>query len=375
MADESRTPQDSVASQEATEQSRRQSLARLLDALARAPEQFDFFQALRRLEVLEAKHRQQPRLGAASRPTDEPIRIGQEPNLNFASGPLAHFRVGEGDTPPRMTVNFFGLLGPNGPLPLHLTEFARDWLRNSDDPTMVRFLDLFHHRMLLFFYRAWAAGQPTVNRDRPSEDRFEHYVSALPGYALAAVRKKDAFPHTAKLFYAGRLTSQSRNAEGLAAVIGDFFRMPALVEQFVGGWIDLPPANRWNLGGRTGVRQLGISTIVGARAWTRQQRFQVVLGPLTRGEFQRMLPGGSSLPKLVALVRNYVGYELDWDLRLVLQGQIEEPLRLGTSRLGWTTWLGRAAPGQREDLILDPEAEAASATAAPPTPTTATAAT
>ena len=100
---------------------------------------------------------------------------------------------------------------------------------------------------------------------------------------------------------------------------------------------------------------------MGARAWTNQQKFQIVLGPLSRRQFQRMLPGGASLPKLVALVRNYVGDELLWDLRLVLGEEAEEPLRLGSSRLGWTTWLGRAAAGGREDLILDPLAESAAA--------------
>jgi len=260
-----------------------------------------------------------------------------------------------------LTVNFFGLLGPNGPLPLHLTEYARDRLRNSDDPTMARFLDLFHHRMLLFFYRAWAAGQPTVSRDRPGEDRFEAYIGSLPGVALASVRTKDAFPHTARLFYAGLLSSHSRNAEGLAAMVGDFFGMPARVAEFVGGWIDLPPGERWRLGGRKELGRLGLSTIAGARAWTSQQKFQVVLGPLSRSQFQRMLPGGASLPKLVALIRNYVGDELLWDLRLLLEERIEEPLRLGSSRLGWTAWLGRAAGAQRQDLVLDPLAEASAA--------------
>jgi type VI secretion system protein ImpH len=242
---------------------------------------------------------------------------------------------------------------------LHLTEYARDRLRNADDPTMARFFDLFHHRMLLFFYRAWAAGQPTVSRDRPSEDRFEKYVGALGGYALAAIRSADAIPHSARLFYAGHLAAQSRNADGLAAMIGDFFVIPAHVEQFVGGWIDLPPEHRWRLGGRLDPRRLGASTIVGARARTNQQRFQIVLGPLTRPQFQRMLPGGASLPKLVALVRTYVGVELQWNLRLILEERTEEPLRLGSSRLGWTGWLGRGAAGRREDLVLDPIAETA----------------
>ena len=45
----------------------------------------------------------------------------------------------------------FGLLGPNGPLPLHLTEYVRERLRHHADPTFARFLDLFHHRFALFF--------------------------------------------------------------------------------------------------------------------------------------------------------------------------------------------------------------------------------
>ncbi len=364
MADESGTPEDPVApppSSAGAGEGAARSRAALLDALARAPGQFDFFQALRRLDAPAGGGSRQPRFGTAWRPADEAIRLGQEPDLTFAASSLANLRVGDDGAPPRLAVNFFGLLGPNGPLPLHLTEYARDRLRNAADPTMSRFLDLFHHRMLLFFYRAWAAGQPTVSRDRPREDRFERYIGALPGIALAAARSKDGFPHTARLYYAGLLSSHSRNAEGLAAMVQDFFAMPARVAEFVGGWIDLPPAHRWRLGGRQELGRLGLSTIVGARAWTSQQKFQVVLGPLTRAQFQRMLPGGSSLPKLVALVRSYIGDELVWDLRLVLAERIEEPLRLGTSRLGWTAWLGRAAAGRREDLVLDPLAEAAAA--------------
>lgn len=361
MADESRATKDPLAPERSGHEAAAQSLDRLLDALSRAPHQFDFFQALRRIEVLHVGSRHQPRLGAALRPADEPIRLGQAPDLRFAASALAQLQVGDGDKPPRLTVNFFGLLGPNGPLPLHLTEYARDRLRNADDPTMARFFDLFHHRMLLFFYRAWATAQPTVSRDRPADDRFERYVAALAGYGLTAVRSRDAFPDTAKLFYAGQLASQSRNAEGLAAVIGDFFAMPSRIEQFIGGWIDLPPDHRWHLGTRSDHGKLGISTIVGMRAWTAQHKFRLVLGPLTRAQFQRMLPGGASLPKLVAVVRNYVGDELRWDVRLILEDRLEEPWRMGSSRLGWTAWLGRAVGERREDLVLDPQTEAQSA--------------
>ncbi|MEP6651891.1 MAG: type VI secretion system baseplate subunit TssG [Myxococcales bacterium] len=332
----------------------------LLDMLERAPGHFDFFQVMRRLEVLNSDSAERPRFGAALRPTDEPVRLGQEPSLAFAPGGIAGVRPGRKGSPPKVAVHFFGLLGPNGPLPLHITEYVRDRMRNSADPTMRSFLDIFHHRMLMFFYRAWASAEPTVHHDRPETDRYLSYVGSLAGVGTPWLRNRDAFPDDAKFFYAGRLSSQARNAEGLEAIIGDFFQMPTRIEQFVGDWLDLPVEHRWHLGRASGgLGILGLSTTLGAHAWSRQQKFRVVLGPLEPGQFQRMLPGGRSLARLTALVRNYAGDELRWDLRMFLEDRVDEPWRLSQSRLGWTSWLGRPGQGRarREDLILDPQSE------------------
>ncbi len=95
----------------------------MFEQLGRAPHAFDFFQALRRLEC---EHRDRPRIGAGLRPGDDPVRLGQPPYLNFAGSTVSSFAAGTGGRPWRLAVNFFGLLGPNGPLPLHLTEYARD---------------------------------------------------------------------------------------------------------------------------------------------------------------------------------------------------------------------------------------------------------
>jgi type VI secretion system protein ImpH len=338
---------------------RTEALGRLLDALSMAPQQFDFFQAMRRLEHLSGGVAGRPRFGAASRPAEEPIRIGQEPSLAFSPAALDSLQPGRQGFPPRLMVNFFGLLGPNGPLPLHLTEYARDRARNSGDATMRSFLDLFHHRMMMFFYRAWSSAEPTVSHDRPETNRFIAYVGSLIGIGLPSLRGRDRFPDAAKLFYAGRFSTQTRNAEGLAAVIGDFFRMPARIEPFVGESLDIPAELQWALGriGPNKIGLLGVSTTLGARAWGRQSKFRVVLGPLDRRQFQSMLPGGDSLPTLNDLVRSYAGDDLRWDLRLFLEEKVEEPLRLQHSRLGWTSWLGRAKAERREDLLLDPQAE------------------
>jgi type VI secretion system protein ImpH len=314
---------------------------------------FDFFQLLRRLEVA---HRDKPRLGQSVRVADEPIRLGQEPSLSFPPGSVWGLRPGRAGRPPCLEVSFFGLTGPNGPLPHHLTEYARDRLRNSNDATFARFLDMFNHRMLILFYRAWANGQPTVSADRPEADRFAAYAASLAGLGLPGLRSRDLFPDLAKLHFAGRLGCHTRNPEGLRAMISAHFGVPAAVEEFVGAWLDLPEEDRWYPGGSPAEgKRLGRNTIVGTRTWQRQTKFRVVLGPLNRGQFRSMLPEGKGLRRLNALVQNYVGDELDWDLRLVLDERTDEPMKLGATRLGWDAWLG-VIPDKRDrqDLLLYP---------------------
>jgi type VI secretion system protein ImpH len=327
----------------------------LENALAEDATGFDFFQVLRRLECA---HRDKPRLGQSVRLADEPIRLGQEPSLSFPAGALSALRRSAVGGPPRLEVSFLGLTGPNGPLPLHLTEYARDRLRNSGDATFARFLDIFNHRMLLLFYRAWADAQPTVSSDRPESDRFVGYVGALAGIGLAGLRGRDLFPDRAKLFFTGRLGCLTSNPEGLRAMISEHFGMTTAIEEFVGAWLDLPDEDRWYPGGKAAEgKRLGLTTIVGTRTWQRQTKFRVVLGPLNRGQFRSMLPEGKGLRRLNALVQNYVGDEVDWDLRLILDERTDQPMRLSGTRLGWDAWLGNIPDKRdRQDLLLYPRA-------------------
>jgi type VI secretion system protein ImpH len=319
-------------------------------ALQRAPHQFDFFDVLRRLECA---HPHGARLGRAARPCDEPIRLGQEASLAFAPATLASFAPSAGGKPPRLSVNFLGLLGPNGPLPIHLTDYARDRVRNAGDLALVRFFDVFHHRILALFYRAWADAQPTVSLDRPEQDRFATYLGSLLGLGMPSFRGRDEFPDRAKLYFAGRFAAQTRNCEGLVAIVGAFFGLPVQVEEFVGEWLALPEEARWRLG-RGAV--LGQSTVAGARTWQRQSKFRIVFGPLNQDDFHSLLPGGARLRRLTALVRSYIGDSLNWDVRLHLEDRVTRPLALnGSARLGWTSWLGRCQQGERrQDVILNP---------------------
>jgi type VI secretion system protein ImpH len=318
-------------------------------AIRRKPYSFGFFQALRRLECLYPKR---PRLGTSQRPADDPVRLAQEPTTAFEPSTLAGFEPGEDGKPHRLSVRFFGLLGPNGPLPLHVTEYAYARLRRRpSDRTFAWFLDIFHHRMLSLFYRAWANTEPTVSYDRPASDRFADYVGSLAGLGLSSLRQRDDLADLTKLYYSGWLAAQTKCADGLQAMLTDYFKLEVRIEEFVGEWLPLPEEHRCRLGLASESGRLGRSAVIGARVWSCQHKFRIVLGPLDYEDYQSLLPTGDRIRQLVAWVRNYVGDELAWDVKLILKAVPETPLN-GQFRLGWTTWLGVQPGGRHTDTRI-----------------------
>ena len=325
----------------------------LFARLQERPWRYGFYQAMR---WVECAHPDKPRLGESRRPADDPIRVGQEPSMSFATSTLSEFGRSPRAPAPRLEVRCFGLLGPNGPLPLHLTEFARDRMRNSRDYTLSRFLDVFHHRMLCLFYRAWANAQPAVSLDRPGRDRFSAYVGSTFGLGSPAMRGRDTVEDGAKLFFAGRYALQTRNAEGLEAILHGYFGGDLRLEELVPAWLRLPEEGRCRLGESPETGTLGVTAAIGEQVWDCQHRFRIVYGPLGLADYERMLPGGESLQEMVALVRNYVGDEYAWDLNLVIRRDQLPQTRLGGyGRLGWTTWLApETIEHDADDLHLDP---------------------
>lgn len=331
-----------------------------LPAIAAAPFRYDFFHAMR---LLDAHHADKPRLGTARRPQDEPVRLGQAVELSFAPSAISGVQMQGVGGLPRLEVRFFGLFGPNGPLPLHLTSYTRERVLHKGDETLARFADMFHHRMLLLFYRAWAQAQPVVSMDRPASarrgeergDRIGEMVGALIGTGGAAWRRRDAVPDTVRLAFAGLLARQVRSADGLAQLLGAFLGRVVRVEQFVGRWMALPPAERSRIGGRFASRrlataQLGRNTVLGRAVFDRQHHIRLHVGPLSLPAFESLLPVGASLPPVQGLVRQYLGDEFGWDLALALAPTERPQARLGQhSRLGWTSWIG---PRTRHDQCV-----------------------
>jgi len=332
-------------------------LERLYERLATRPYEFDLFQAMRQIEAL---HPDRPRLGDATRPVDEPIRFAQEPSLVFAPAAIAAFDRTQ--PRPRLVQRVFGFLGPNGALPVHLTEYTRERQLYHGDATFGRFLDTLLHRFGLFFYRAWARAQPVVGLERLDDAPIVRHVGAFIGVASPAERGRDALGDFPKLFFAGRLGRAVRDANGLEAWIALHFRVPVRVQQFSGHWLRLGIDERSRLM-RDGQPALGHGAVLGRSVWDVQHKFRIVVGPVGWERFTALLPGGKPLDQLQAMVRQYVGFEFAWDLRLILRRDDvpEWPLgrRPGVGLLGRTSWLNGGPSYERSrdagDLVMNVE--------------------
>lgn len=310
-------------------------MADTLNPAARA-RRFELFALMRRLEC---RRPDLPRLGEARGPHEEAVRFGQDPDLRFAAGEVARMTPAQPGQPPRVAVRAFGLTGPRGPLPATMTEYIDQRVRLAGDRTWQAFLDMFQHRLICLYYRAWASAQPVIGTDRAHSDPFTRLLAATTGHAGEGLSGAES---RARLWFAGLLGGRQRHAEGLERILTAYFGVGARITPCVGHWLAVGADHCTRLG-RSRV-PLGQGCMVGTRVWTRQQRFRLTLGPLGRTDVARFLPDGRSFPALVRWIGDYCGARLDWQLELHLTPEACTPARLGGgSRIGRTSWLGTPA--------------------------------
>lgn len=365
---------------------------------------FDFFQAIRVLEKLSP---QRVPVGLDGPPEAEIARF--RPQLSMAFPPT---QIIELDPPtqdrsnPLLTVTFFGLYGPSGVLPTHYTQMLMDIYRDIRGPerrSLRDWLDLFNHRFISLFYRAWEKYRFHLAYDRgepfrETTDTFTLGIRSLMGFGTPGHRNRLEvrnahqskpggfqiyFPgdeenpaqrasqstlakvdDLALLYYAGFFAQRPRNATNLRTMLADYFRIGVAVEQFRGYWLAIPEDGQTRLGE---FGTLGVNAIAGERTWDVQSRFRVRLGPLSFAQFEDLLPDPEPVATrksffLVAqLTRVFVNPELEFDVQLVLAAPEVPEARLGDQpgagpRLGWTVWLISAPPSRdADDAVFEGE--------------------
>ncbi len=314
----------------------------LEEQLFESPFEYDFFQAVRLLHLMLDDR---PGVGRIAKPAEEPVRFKVRQSLAFPPSSI-HSLSAEAD-PPRMTVAFMGLTGFQGVLPHHYTEhiLAR---AESKDLAMAEFFDLFNHRILSLFYRAWEKHQFPVRFQaaavKQEIDAFTQYLFDWIGMGTGRLQGRMAVPDQALVRYAGLLGQMPRCAVALEAILRDYFGVQVHIEQFVGAWYSLQEEDQCDLRTESMNNQLGLGAIVGDAVWDPQARFRVQLGPLSLVKFLAFLPDGQAVKEFQDLVRFYIGPIMQFDLQLILKKDEVPFSRLGDDspagpRLGWCAWL------------------------------------
>lgn len=306
------------------------------------------------LRGLSARHPELPPVGRAARPQAEPFRIGQAAALTFAPREIAKLEACANGL--RIQLFGLGMLGPNGALPLHMTEIVRERTEAHRDGTTAAFLDIFHHRALTQFYGAWAGSQSAAGLDRAGEEVFSRYIGWLSGAEPSEISCSPLPPH-ARLSASAHHVRESRDPDGIVAALSHFFGVPVRLDEFVLHWIALDPAEHSYLGRPGTASLMGQGALLGETVPDRQHKFRLVIGPLDLQQYLNFTPNGRDLPVLVEWVRSFVGFEFEWEVELQVQPQSAPPAVLGAQeRLGWSTWLGepnasRAITG----MVFQPE--------------------
>ena len=311
---------------------------------------YDYFAVMRRLECLATDT---PRWGHSPRPGLEAVRVGHEPSMSFAPASVSKFESASESSAARLRQPFFGYVGPNAPLPTHLTELVRERALNHGDNTLLGFLDGLMHRFGLQFYRAWAQARPVTGMDRPDEDAFRRQIGAFMGVAGAARQRRDEILDDARLHFSGWLARRVHNTESIESVLGAYFGVQVRVENWVGQWMNLPAQELTRIGAsnrNSASRALMLGAVLGSKVWDRQHKLRVHLGPLTLAQYRRFLPVGDASVTLQRWMQQLLGDEYEWDAAPVVLSTEVPVSRLGATanvgnspRLGWDSWLGTRA--------------------------------
>jgi type VI secretion system protein ImpH len=326
---------------------------------------FDFFQLVHLLETWHGRP-----VGRGGPFRDEPLRLRPLASLGFPPADVA--KVEEPDEVERghgarwrhrVVVQFMGLYGVAAPTPVYLTELIS--ATDVDAEELTDFLDLFNHRILSLFYRAWAKYRYPYRYEAGGEDEVSHHLLSFLGLEDPEVRKRTGLPAARLLRYLGLLALRTRPPVGLQILLSDHFGVAARVEERAFRWVPVPAERRNRVGEANS--QLGVDVTVGERVPDRSGKVRLSLGPLHFEEYLGFLPGTPRFREVCALARLWLGQRFDFDVELVVRREEIPEARLGEdslTRLGWTGWT-TSNPGLAADprivFTAPPERESATA--------------
>lgn len=341
--------------------SERQHDSDLKELLRSRGNRFNFFSAVRLLHRL---YPEAAAVGELASPEREAVRFGHDPNLTFHAGDITQIRF-EGPhgqrEQARVTSTFLGLYGTVSPL---ATYFSEDVLRAElDDETSLRaFYDLFHHRLLSLFYRAWKKYRPHVGFRDDASDATTRRLLAYVGHDTQHFDSSPAIDPFLKLALAPLFSLRTRPERTLRLALQR--ALPGLqvrIEAFVERYAAIPVSERTRLAVHN--TTLGVDLTIGRRVKDRSGRIRVVIGPVTYQHYEDYMPGGRHYARLSRMIAHLTGDAVEAELEVQLAESDAPGLQLGNKQsaiLGLNSQLGkRRRSGRRTRVLLGGDVETA----------------
>lgn len=323
---------------------------------------FNFFQAV---QLLQRLHRGAVPVGEGGPPSKEAIRFRHDPNLVFHSSDVGGIRLRvprHGLMFSEVTTTFLGLSGTASPLATPMVEAV---LRDVEDGGSLRdFYDIFHHRLISLFYRAWKRNRMYASHRLDGSDRLTRRALAFVGVDGFGAAPSLGVPPIDLLALAPLLGLRTRSARTLEIVLGTVFPgIGASVQGFIARRVRLSDDQCAKLGVQNGT--LGTNFTIGRSVLDRSGRFGVQIGPVDYELFEALLPGGQHHTKLREIVQQFTRGVLESEVEVLLKEDQTPRFQLGSkgAMLGVTTTL-RSPEGKalKAKFVLSDVAEQARAT-------------
>ncbi len=285
-----------------------------IEGLVKNPENFDFFQAIRLLEM---------EYGQADESLfQHAIRFYVDTSLAFPDATIYKIRLGK-----TVTVNtkLFGLNTNNGALATHFLESLM-LEKSSGESSFHDFISIFNHRILAILYRSWRKHKLYL------DTTHQHFLQS--------------FSHSrddSSYYFAGAGSHKTQTAEGLSMILSHYFELDVSVKQHVGYWVDIPDDACTRLASCQEINNLlGKNSILGVSFWDRLSRIKIILFIKSYDYFLEFLPGKIAYAALQKKINAYVQQHIIADIELVLSAKEVLPCQLRTDNphhLGWNSWL------------------------------------